>query len=593
MSEMTAAKKTSLLKMTRRLLPLSMKYDRNFFLFCNALSVVHGACWGVAVFARQWFFDAATDVSTGNATLGFAIWTLVVYGLVITAQQAMNGASNFFIGRWFQRFAAHMKALLALKAGRVNAVLFENPKSLDGVNKAQEGAMNSAMAIFTPITVLTFYVPYFLVIAAYLYTRKPILAVGVLLVFVPVALTQFIRAKVFTDLEEKLGPVRRKYEYFEKAVDDRDSFKETRLLGNYRFLKRLFNNALADFGALSAKAEKRTARWELLMKLITLSGYMGILYMLFSALMADEITIGAFASVFAELGAMFGIMEEVICRHIGGLTKQVGTVKNFVDFLYAPEREGEAVDLPAQPEIRLEDVHFKYPGAEKEAVRGVTLTVKPGETLAVVGENGAGKTTLVRLLTGLYLPTAGKATVDGRDMGNVHPKSLFLHTSAAFQRYMRYRMTLLENVRVSAPDSEAEIEGSLARADLSPADESFPDRENTMLSREFEGVDLSGGQWQRVALARGFYRDHGVIVLDEPTAAIDPLEETRVYRKFAEVSADVTAIIVTHRIGSARIADRIIVMDEGVIEEEGSHEELLARGGHYAEMVNAQADWYR
>lgn len=593
MSETTANRKIPLFRLLGKLLPLSVQYERGYFLVSNGLGILHGASWGLTVFARQWFFDAVTGASTGTRTVGFAIWMLVIYGFVTTAQQALNGVSNFIISRWFERFAAQMKALLARKAGRVNAVMFEDPKLLDSVNKAQEGAENSAGAIFIPAGIFTFYLPYFIVLTSYLYTRKPLLALSVVLVFIPVALTQFIRAKVFTDLEEKLAPVRRKYEYFEKSIADRDFFKETRLLGNYRFLKKLFNGSLADFGALSRKAERKTARWEFLMKLITLAGYMGILSMLFSALMADQISVGAFASVFAEVGVMFSIMEEIICRHIGGMTKQLGTVKNFIDFLYAPEREGDDVDLPAQPEIRLEDVHFRYPGAEKEAVRGVTLAAKPGETLAVVGENGAGKTTLVRLLTGLYLPTEGRSTVEGRDMKDVHPKSLFLHTSAAFQKYMRYRMTLLDNVQVSAPDSSAEIEASLAKADLAPTDESFPDGESTMLSREFEGVDLSGGQWQRVALARGFYRDHGVIVLDEPTAAIDPLEETRVYRKFAEVSKDLIAIIVTHRIGSARIADRIIVMNEGVIEEEGSHEELLARGGHYAEMVKAQADWYR
>ncbi len=593
MSETAVTKKTSLFGLLAKLMPLAFQYERGYFLMNNMLSILHSVSWGMSVFARQWFFDAVTGAATGNGTIGFAVWMLVIYGFVTTAQQGLNGLSNFLIMRWFERFAARMKALLARKAGRVNAVLFEDPKMLDGVNKAQEGAENSAMAIFTPIGLFTFYLPYFVVLTIYLYSRKPILALAIPLVFIPVAITQFIRTKVFADLEEKLGSVRRKYEYFEKSIADRDSFKETRLLGNYRFLRKLFTGSLADFSGLSGKAEKKTARWELFMKLITLMGYMGILYLLFSALMADEISIGVFASVFAEVGVMFGIMEEVICRHIGGMAKQVGTVKNFVDFLYAPERTGAAVDLSARPEIRLENAHFRYPGAEKEAVRGVNLTVRPGESLAVVGENGAGKTTLVRLLTGLYLPTEGKSTVDGHDMRDVHPKSLFLHTSAAFQKYMRYRMTLQDNVQVSSPDSTEEIESSLARADLAPTDASFPDGNDTMLSREFEGVDLSGGQWQRVALARGFYRGHGVIVLDEPTAAIDPLEETRVYRKFAEVSKEVTAIIVTHRIGSARIADRIVVMNDGVIEEEGSHEELLARGGHYAEMVTAQADWYK
>lgn len=593
MSETAAKNKISLLTLFRKLLPLSMRYDRGFFLFNGALGILHGASWGVSVFARQWFFDAAAGASVGARTIGYAIGMLLIYGFVTTAQQALNGASNFLTGRWFMRFGANMRALLARKAGRVDPVLFEDPKILDQVNKAQEGAVNSAGTIFVVVGIFTFYLPYFLVLTYYLYTRKPLLALSIMLVFIPVALTQFIRTKVFTDLEKKLAPVRRRYEYFEKTIADRDFFKETRLLGNYRFLKRLFSGSMGEYRGLSAKAERRTLRWEILMKLITLAGYLGILYMLFTALMADEISVGAFASVFAEVGVMFSIMEEIISRHIGGVTKELGAVKNFVEFLDAPERTGERLALPAQSEIRLTDARFRYPGAEREALCGVNLILRPGETLAVVGENGAGKTTLVRLLTGLYLPTGGRAEIGGRNMAEVHPGSLFLNSSAAFQKYMRYRMTLLDNIQVSAPGSENEIAPALSKADLAPTDESFPDGEDTMLSREFEGVDLSGGQWQRVALARGFYRPHGLIVLDEPTAAIDPLEETRVYRKFAEVSRDVTAVIVTHRIGSARIADRIIVMNDGRIEEEGSHEELLNRDGHYAEMVRAQAGWYQ
>ena len=474
--------KISLWQILRKIAPMSMKYERGMFLFNNLLSIVHASCWGATVFARQWFFDSVSDAATGAGKFSHAVLMLAVFGLIVALQQVFNGASNFLIGQWAEKFGAQMKRLIALKAGRVDPVMFENTGTLDTVNKAQEGAENSPFILFITVGLLTFYVPYFLVVAIYLYLKQPILAVSILLVFIPVALTQVIRTKVFADLEDRLAPQRRKYEYYEKTISDREYFKETRLLGNYRFLKRLFAGSLADFSQMSGKAERKTALWEFAMKCITLAGYMGILYLLFNSLMGGKITIGVFASVFAEVGTLFGIMEEVICRHIGSATKNLGTTKNFVDFLDAPERGGREADLGANPEIRLENARFRYPGAEKEAVRGVNLTVKPGETLAVVGENGAGKTTLVRLLTGLYLPTEGKSTIGGHDMKDVHPKSLFARTSAAFQKYMRYRMTLSDNVCVSAPDVQGDVAASLDKADLSPADESFPGGTDTMLS---------------------------------------------------------------------------------------------------------------
>ncbi|MBQ8953229.1 MAG: ATP-binding cassette domain-containing protein, partial [Clostridia bacterium] len=189
---------------------------------------------------------------------------------------------------------------------------------------------------------------------------------------------------------------------------------------------------------------------------------------------------------------------------------------------------------------------FRYPGADSEAVRRVSLAINPGETVAIVAEKGAGKTTLVRLITGLYLPAEGRVLIGGQDTKTIDLPSAAARSSAVFQKYAQYKLTLGENVRASGlGEAPRDAAAPLRDAGL-PADSAcFPEGEKTMLSREFDGVDLSGGQWQRVAIARGLYRVHGLIVLDEPTAAIDPLEETRVYRQFAALSRGKTAVIVT------------------------------------------------
>ncbi len=592
MTEKIEGKKVSLLRQFRLVFPLCLKYEFPLYLFNNASAIVHSTAWAMNIFAKQWFFDSVAEAAAGAGAMRTVFTYLIIYGLVVIAQQALNGLCNFETTVWMEKFERRMLQLLMRKMQRIDPVKFEDQKYLDGVNKAREGVSSVGYLCFITTGLFTFYLPYFVIIALFLYRAKPLLALSIPLVFIPVVLSQFIRAKVFAGLEETLAQPRRQYEYYGKTITDREFFKETRLTGSYAFFKRLFSGALDAFSRKSSAAERKTALWELVMKLMTLGGYVGILFLLIDALIKSEITVGAFAAVFAEIGMMFGIMEEVVTMHIGNLSKSLGAIANFTECLATPDRTGEAATLPDKPEITLSDAHFRYPGAEKEAVRGVSLTVRAGETLAVVGENGAGKTTLVRLLTGLYLPTSGAAAIAGRDMASVDMPSLFSRTSAVFQKYMRYRMTLRDNVRVSDVDSEDALAPSLEKADLHLPDESFPEGEDTMLSREFDGVDLSGGQWQRVAIARGFYRAHGLIVLDEPTAAIDPLEETRVYRKFAELAKESTAVIVTHRMGSARIADRILVMKGGVIEEEGSHDELMAKNGHYAQMVEAQSDWY-
>jgi len=226
------------------------------------------------------------------------------------------------------------------------------------------------------------------------------------------------------------------------------------------------------------------------------------------------------------------------------------------------------------------------------------LQVKAGETIAIVGENGAGKTTLVKLMTGIYLPAEGDVKIGGIDTSKISPQFLYSGISGVFQKYQRYKITLEENITISSMEYKeneklkVDLERAISKSDLIIDEEKFPKGYETMLSREFDGVDLSGGQWQRIAIARGFYRGHNMIVLDEPTAAIDPVEETKIYRKFAEMSKGKTSIIVTHRLGSAKIANRIIVMDNGKISEIGTHEELMEKKGKYAQMYEAQSKWY-
>jgi ATP-binding cassette subfamily B protein len=292
---------------------------------------------------------------------------------------------------------------------------------------------------------------------------------------------------------------------------------------------------------------------------------------------------------------LYSIMEEVVCRHIGNIAQNLGTIQNYINFLRLPEIQGTKTELPKDYDISLRDVSFAYPKAEKKALNKVSLTIKNGETVAIVGENGSGKSTLIRLITGLYLPSEGSVAYGDISTGELVLSSLANNISAVFQKFCRYQMTLSENISISNVNRdicEEELDKVTGMAGLSKDDECFTDGYNTMLSREFDGVDLSGGEWQRIAIARAFYRKHQLIILDEPTAAIDPLEETRIYNRFAEISKDKTAIIVTHRLGSVKLADRIVVMKDGEVAEAGTHSELMDNNGEYARMYTSQSKWY-
>ena len=585
----------SLLSILKTLLPMVIVGAPLLFIISNVVGIILGVIIGVNTYVFQHFFDAVTKAITNKSDLVTVFWMVAALGGIKILTLILNSVSNLLFETFLKKMEGYLNERVHEKSGRIDPVSYESPALLDDINKAREGAVNSLRLLFSIITVLTFYLPYFLFMGVYLFSLKPILALSLVLIFIPVVINQIIRGEVFSRLEDQAAPIRREYEYYERCVCDKEYFKETRMLGAFSFFMDLYRSSLVLLGKKVWDSELKVGLIELGLKIITLTGYFGVLYLLFISLINKEISIGAFAAVFAAINEMFFIMEQVISRNIGDLTKNLGTVKNFIRFLRLPERIGRDSDVNTCNGIVLNKVTFRYPGAEHDTLSEVSFEIKNGETIAVVGENGAGKTTLVKLITGIYLPTAGDVRIGDAYTHEVSAASIYRGISAVFQKYQRYKMTLGENISISDEqqlESVSRLEDAAEKADLNPNTEGFPNGYSTMLSREFGGVDLSGGQWQRVAIARGFYRAHDIIILDEPTASIDPLEEARIFKQFSELSKGKTSIIITHRLGSARIADRIVVMDKGQIEAIGSHDELLCSGGKYAEMFKTQAQWY-
>ena len=344
----------------------------------------------------------------------------------------------------------------------------------------------------------------------------------------------------------------------------------------------------------SLKVAKRACLFDFAGKGIGLAGYLAVLLLFVKALLTGDITAGTFAAIFTAIVKIQEMVGEMI-NLVGDIGKNSGSINNLLDFIDMPETDGETKVNDFCEKIELKNVSFAYPGAKEESLTDVNLTIDKGETIAIVGHNGAGKSTLVRLITGIYQPTSGSVTIDGIPTKDIKPSTLYGLMSGVFQKFQKYQMTLRENVMISNLDTEREdgtLLETLKKADVDIESQSYPDGLETMLSREFDGVDLSGGQWQRVSIARGINRDSKVIVLDEPTAAIDPIEETKIYKKFKEISDERTTVLVTHRLGSARIADRIVVMENGRVAEIGTHDELIHKKGTYYVLFMSQAQWY-
>ncbi|WP_195574148.1 ABC transporter ATP-binding protein [Paenibacillus sp. 1001270B_150601_E10] len=557
----------------------------------NLMAIMNGVSQGVITYMTQIFFDSVSDAVTMNTGARQVIMFAIALFLTVIVSQIINGLNNFMGMSYFKKVIGYFNQKINLKASKIHPIAYENPETLDDINKASLGATNSLGLLFTTTTIFSYYLPYFLFMFFYLYSLDPALAITLIFVFVPVALSQYIRSAVFTKLEDEIAPVRREYDYYSKSIAE----KETRILGAFSYFRDLLRGSARYLNQATWRAEKKAGMLELSMSLVTLLGYVGILILFVRSLLKGNITVAAFAAVFASIDTMFGTMNAIISTHIANLTKDLGTIKNFIRFLKMPERGGVEKKKGEDHSISVSNVSFRYPNAETDSLKHVSLSIKNGETVAIVGENGSGKSTLVKLILGLYEPTEGKVMVADANTKDTSMGSLFSRTSAVFQHYQRYKLTLEENIRMSDPhaaEQAEKLEKVMENVGLDKHNRSFPDGYQTMLSREFNGVECSGGQWQRIAIARGLYRDHDIIVLDEPTAAIDPIEEMNVYQKFAEIADKKTAIIVTHRLGSAKIADHIIVMHRGEILEQGTHDELMSKGGKYQEMFHSQAKWY-
>jgi ATP-binding cassette subfamily B protein len=257
---------------------------------------------------------------------------------------------------------------------------------------------------------------------------------------------------------------------------------------------------------------------------------------------------------------------------------------------------GRTAAAPTAMGISLEHVTFRYPGAAANALYDVSLTIRPGERIALVGRNGAGKTTLVKLLARLYDPTAGRILLNGTDLREYDLDGLRRRIGVIFQDFVRYELTARENIGLGdvahVEDSQRVLEAT-RKGGADAVVERLPRAYETQLGTQFGGVQLSGGEWQKVALARAFMREARLLILDEPTAALDVRAEHEVYRRFSELTEGATTVLVSHRFSTVRMADRICYLEDGRLAEEGTHGELMARGGGYASLYLLQAELYR
>lgn len=528
------------------------------------------------------------------------LWIMVGLELVLAVlSDLINRGITLLDSLLGDLFANQTSVELIRHAAQLDLYQFENPEFYDKLERARRQTNGRTILMSQVLSQLQDLVT-IIFLGAGLVVFNPWL---ILILFVAV-IPSFLGESHFNQrsysLTRSWTPERRELDYLRYIGASDQTAKEVKVFNLAGFLAERFKIVSDRYYQVNRDLSVRRAAWGSILSAIGTGAYYGAYVFIILQTISGGITVGTMTFLSGSFNRMQGMLQAIMNR-FSRITEGALYLQDLFDFFaLKPQIKSKKGSLPMPKPIlqgiTFENVSFKYPGTERWAIRNLSFHQKAGEKLALVGENGAGKTTLVKLLARLYEPTEGRILLDGVDIRDYDLKDLRDNVGIIFQDYIRFQMRAGENIAVGSIEEVEEMTAIEEAAQKSLADTvvaDLPERYQQMLGRRFaEGVELSGGQWQKIALARAYMRDAQLLILDEPTSALDARAEHEVFLRFSELIHGKMAVLISHRFSTVRMADRILFLENGRLLELGSHEELMLKGGKYAELFSLQAKGY-
>ncbi len=520
------------------------------------------------------------------------------FGLAIVSD-AINRSTVLLDSLLGDKFANETSARLMAHAGTLDLAQFENAAFYDKLERARQqttrrtALMSQVLGQFQSLITIGF-----LAIGLIAFSPWLILLIGVAVV--PAFLGESHFNERSYSLNNQWTPERRELDYYRYIGASDETAKEIKIFGLSDFLVDNFATVSERYYQANKKVAVSRARWGSLFAAVGSAGYYGAYAIIILQTVNGQISLGDLTFLAGSFSRLRSLLEGVL-NQFSSMAEGALYLQDFFDFfnmkpLVPALPNARPFPRPLRQGFEFQNVGFKYPNTDIWAVRHLNFTLHAGEKLALVGENGAGKTTLIKLLSRLYDPSEGQILLDGHDLREYSPDELRAEIGVIFQDFVRYQMTAATNIavgKIAEQRNREKIDDAAYRGMADQVIGKLPQGYEQMIGRRFaDGVDLSGGEWQKIAISRAYMREAQILVLDEPTAALDARAEYEVFHRFSELTAGKTAVLISHRFSTVRMADRILVLEKGQLLEIGTHEALLEQDGKYAELFGLQAQGY-